>query len=86
MILMMMMNTKQYLMNIFQAYFQIYLYLGSQLIDACKNNNIEEVERCLTEGANPNYPDEKKWEPLTWASFYGFAQVFFYLINRYVNY
>lgn len=51
--------------------------LGSQLIEACKKGNFEECERCLGEGANPSYPDERKWDPLLWASYNGYAKVLF---------
>lgn len=54
-----------------------FIFVGSQLIDACKKGNYDECERCLGEGANPSYPDERKWDPLLWASYYGYAKVLF---------
>ena len=49
--------------------------MNSDLIDACKSGNAEQVNNLLTTGTDPNQTDDNGGSPLFWALFSGYLKI-----------
>lgn len=51
------------------------LTLGKRLLESAQNGNYNDVIESIKEGANPLFKDDKNWDALYWASYYGHSEV-----------
>ena len=49
--------------------------LNQQLAAAVEKNDVLLLSESLERGADPSFRDEKHWNPLLWAAFYGHHEV-----------
>jgi ankyrin repeat protein len=56
--------------------------IDGELIDAARENNLTEVSRLLSVGADANSKDDDGETPLHWASMMGHVQVFKELVDH----
>jgi len=49
--------------------------LNQQLAAAVEQNDVLLLSESLERGADPSFRDEKHWNPLLWAAFYGHHEV-----------
>mmetsp|Transcript_94673 Transcript_94673/g.276833 ORF Transcript_94673/g.276833 Transcript_94673/m.276833 type:complete len:500 (+) Transcript_94673:107-1606(+) len=56
--------------------------IKAALLEACKENNVDEAVRLIEQGADPTCEDASEWSPLIWAATHGNEELVQFLIAR----